>query len=80
MNTIWFKRTEIFFVPVSLMGWLLLSGALAYAVYIFIAIDRRSHSVSDTLMNFAFNLLLIGAVYVLVAFFTSKKKQASSGD
>lgn len=80
MNTIWFKRTEIFFVPVSLMGWLLLSGALAYAVYIFIAIDRRSHSVSDTLMNFAFNLLLIGAVYALVAFFTSKKKQASSGD
>lgn len=80
MNTIWFKRTEIFFVPVSLMGWLLLSGALAYAVYIFIAIDRRSHSVSDTLMNFAFNLLLIGAVYALVAFFTSKKKHASSGN
>jgi len=74
MNTIWFKRTEIFFVPISLMGWLLLSGAMAYAGYIFIAIDRKSHSVSDTLMNFAFNLLLIVGAYALVAFLTSKKK------
>jgi hypothetical protein len=36
-------------------------------------IDGRSHSVSDTLMNFAFMLLMIGAVYSLIAFVTSRK-------
>ena len=48
---------------------------MAYAVYTFIDIDRRSHSVSDTLINFVLNLLIIGAVYSLIAFLTSKVKK-----
>jgi hypothetical protein len=62
----------MFFIPVSVAGWILLAGALAYAVYVFMDIDKRSHSVSDTLINFVFNLLIIGAVYTLIGFFTSR--------
>jgi type II secretory pathway component PulF len=73
MKLPWFKRNGIFFIPVSVAGWVLLSGGFACAVYVFIKIDNKSHSVSDTLMNFAFNLLIIGAIYSLIAFLTSRK-------
>jgi hypothetical protein len=72
MSLPWFKCIGIFFVPTTIIGWLILSGGLAYAVYVFIDIDSRSHSVSDTLINFVFNLLIICAVYSLIAFLTSK--------
>lgn len=72
MNSPWFKRNGIFFLPITFIGWAILIAGLAYAVYIFIDIDRSSHSVSDTLINFVFQLLIIGAVYSLIAFFTSR--------
>ena len=72
MNLPWFKRIGILFFPTSIIGWLLFIGGLVYAVYVFIDIDNRSHSVSDTLINFVFNLLIIGAVYSLIAFLTSR--------
>ena len=72
MNLPWFKRIGIFFIPTSIIGWLILLVGLAYAVYVFIDIDSRSHSVSDTLINFVFHLLIIGAVYSFIAFLTSK--------
>ena len=71
MKPRWFRRHALCFVPASIVGWAILLAAMAYAVYVFIDIDRRSHSVSDTLINFVFNLLLIGLVYSLIAFFTS---------
>lgn len=74
MNLHWFKRIGIFFVPVSLMGWIVLLGGIAYAVFSFIDIDSRSHSVSDTLMNFVFKLLIIGAVYSLIGLLTRAKE------
>ena len=72
MNLPWFKRIGIFFLPIAFIGWVILIATLAYAVYVFIDIDSRSHSVSDTLMNFVFNLFIIGAVYSLIAFLTSR--------
>jgi len=57
------------------MGWTILLAAIAYAVYTFLDIDSRSHSVSDTLMNFALNLILIVAVYALIAFLTSRSRK-----
>ncbi len=76
MNLPWFKRFGIFFIPITFIGWLILSGGFCYAVYIFIDIDRKSHSVSDTLINFVFNVLIIAAVYSLIAYFTSRKINA----
>lgn len=72
MNLPLFKRSGMFYVPVAPAGWLILLAGVAYAVYVFIDIDSRSHSVSDTLINFVFNLLLIGAVYSLVAYLGSR--------
>lgn len=67
-----FKRDGLLIWPVNIFGWLLILATLAYSVYVFIDIDKRSHSVSDTLINFVFNLFLNCAVLYLVAFFTSK--------
>ncbi|MFA5971744.1 MAG: hypothetical protein WC780_05295 [Lentimicrobiaceae bacterium] len=75
MNLPWFKRIGILFVPTSLTGWIIAISAVAYAVYIFIDIDSRSHSVSDTLINFVSKLLLIIAVYSLIGYFSSQTKE-----
>ena len=77
MNLPWFKRIGIFFLPTTFIGLTILIAGLAYAVYVFIDIDSRSHSVSDTLINFVFNLLVIGAIYSLIAFFTSRTPAAN---
>ena len=76
MNLPWFKRIGIFFMPVSVIGWIIFTGEIAFAVYIFRDIDSRSHSVSDTQINFVFYLLISGAVYSLVAYLTSMKHKS----
>jgi hypothetical protein len=48
MNENWFKRLGWFYMPVSVPGvvvWLL---AAAFCVTVVTAVDRHSHSVSDT--------------------------------
>jgi hypothetical protein len=69
-----FRRKGIFFIPASVIGWLLLAIAAVYAVYLFIDIDRRSHSVSDTLINWVFKCLLIGIVYSVIGALTQEKE------
>ena len=72
MNFPWFKRNGIFFIPANFIGWIICVFGIFFAVYSFIDIDGRSHSVSDTLMNFVFMLLIIGAVYSLIGYLTSR--------
>lgn len=72
MNFPWFKRIGILYIPVTIIGWLILTCGIVYATYLFIDIDGKSHSVSDTLINFLFNLMLIVAIYSLIAFVTSR--------
>lgn len=72
MNFPWFKRIGFFFIPTTIPGWLILIAGFAFAVYSFIDIDSRSHSNSDTLMNFVFMCLIIGAIYSLIAYATSR--------
>ena len=73
MNLNWFKRMGIMFVPKNIIGWIIMLAGIGYAVYVFIDIDRKSHSVSDTMITFVFNLLIIIAFYTLIAFLTSRK-------
>jgi hypothetical protein len=70
----WFKRIGIFFIPATVVGWIILLAGIVFAVYCFMNIDGRSHSVSDTMINFVFMLLIIGAVYSLIAFLTSRNR------
>jgi hypothetical protein len=49
MKNNWFKRLGWFHVPVSVPGAIATLVALAFCVQVFVAVDRRAHSVSDTL-------------------------------
>ncbi len=49
MKTKWFKRIGWFYVPVSVPGAVVCLLAALFYVSVFTAIDRRSHSASDTL-------------------------------
>lgn len=71
----WFKRIGMFYIPAAFAGWIVFLAGLAFAIYSFIDIDSRSHSVSDTLMNFVFMCLIIGAVYSMVAYLTSRHRK-----
>ena len=74
MKLNWFTRTGVFYRPASVVGWVILVIAAAYAIYTFIDIDCRSHSGSDTMISFVFNLLLIGLVYTIIAYFTEARR------
>jgi hypothetical protein len=49
MKTVWFKRVGWFYLPNSVPGIIIALAALAFCVQVFLAVDHRSHSVSDTL-------------------------------
>ena len=49
MKQIWFKRCGWFHLPVSAPGILITLIAVAFCGQVFLAIDRKSHSVADTL-------------------------------
>jgi drug/metabolite transporter (DMT)-like permease len=45
----WFKKLGWFYLPVSVPAVIILIMFLVFCVQVFIAIDRHSHSVSNTL-------------------------------
>jgi hypothetical protein len=67
----WFRRYGIFWLPVTLMGWILLAAFAAVAVFLFLDIDSQSHSASDTLRPFIIDLFLLFIVYSFTGFLTS---------
>jgi hypothetical protein len=70
MKLKWFTRKGIIYLPVSITGWAILAIAAAFTVYGFIDINKSSHSVSDMLINFVFNFLIIGLIYSTIGYFT----------
>jgi hypothetical protein len=49
MQRPWFKDWGWVFRPVAWPGWLAVLLTLAFCIQVFVAVDRHSHSVSDTL-------------------------------
>ena len=45
----WFRPLGLFFYPVSAAGWIATLLALAFCTQIFLFVDHRSHSVTDSL-------------------------------
>jgi hypothetical protein len=45
----WFRPLGPFFYPISAAGWIATLFALAFCTRIFLFVDHRSHSVTDTL-------------------------------
>ena len=75
-----FKNKGWYYLPISPAGWILLLGAIATDVWFFMAIDRNSHSASDTLINF---LPFFASVWVIFSYFasnTSIKNQNESNE
>ena len=75
MKISWFGRAGIVYFPVSIPGYIIAIAAIFYLIFAFIDIDSRSHSVSDTLINFVFRLIIVFLIYNLIAFFTTVLKQ-----
>lgn len=48
MKNIWFKRVGWIYLPVSLPGAIITLAALAFCAQVFLAVDHKSHSASDT--------------------------------
>jgi hypothetical protein len=48
MKTPWFKPLGLIYLPVSVPGALVTILAALFCAQVFLAVDRRSHSVSDT--------------------------------
>ena len=49
MKMVWFKRVSWIYLPVSVPGAVITLAALAFCAQVFLSVDRKSHSVSDTL-------------------------------
>lgn len=49
MSPNWFKKTGWIYIPTSLTGTVITLTVIAFCTTVFIAIDRNSQSVSDTL-------------------------------
>ena len=45
----WFRQWGWIYRPISWQGWFIFLGTVLFCFQVFIAVDRRSHSVSDTL-------------------------------
>ena len=63
MGDKWFKRIGWFHIPISLPGVFVTTLAALFCLHVFVAIDRHSHSASDTLYGifpfFACTFLLV---------------------
>ena len=49
MKNPWFRSRGVLALPVSWEGWAITAVLALFCVQVFLAVDRQSHSVSDTL-------------------------------
>jgi hypothetical protein len=63
MRLHWFSRFGWLYRPVSAIGWLITAITLAMIVQVFVAVDRHSHSASDTL----YGAFPYAALFVIIA-------------
>jgi hypothetical protein len=51
MRALWFEKWGWTYRPIDVAGWLVAALTLAACAWVFWAVDRKSHSVSDTLIG-----------------------------
>jgi len=49
MANIWFRSWGWIYKPASIVGWVVVALVAIFCVQVFVAVDRHSHSASDTL-------------------------------
>lgn len=74
MEINWFRKIGWIYVPVSFIGVVVLLLTIAFCVNVFIAIDRHSHSVSDTMYGIFPYFVSAFTILFWIAGNTSKKE------
>lgn len=74
MSHPWFRKFGWVYRPVSVAGWVIVAIALALTAQAFVAIDRHSHSASDTLWGVFPYAALFAILVQWVASNTSDRK------
>jgi hypothetical protein len=69
----WFKKLGWLYLPIYWPGYIITLGFLTFCLHIFIFIDSKSHSVSDTLYGIFPFIIPAFLMYIWVANETSHK-------
>jgi hypothetical protein len=73
MNGAWFRPYGWVYRPIAWQGFIIVGLALLFCVQAFIAVDRHSHSASDTLLGI---FPYVVPAFLLVNWIASKKSTA----
>lgn len=73
MKTQWFKKTGWIYFPVSIAGTVLYILTIFFCITVFLAIDRHSHSNSDTLYGIFPYFVSAFSILFWIASNTSKR-------
>jgi hypothetical protein len=74
MKTRWFNRKGWFYFPSSIPGTLITVAAMGFCVNVFLAVDRHSHSVSDTFYGIFPYFCCVFLLFTWVASNTNNEK------
>lgn len=77
----WFRahKRGIGWVPATWQGWWINALYVVALVYSFFLVDGRSHSVSDTLINFLPHFLLFSALLIIITYLKGEPLPGKSG-
>jgi hypothetical protein len=73
MKKFWFKKIGWFYLPVKWPGWVVAIFFAIFCVHIFIFVDSKSHSVSDTFYGIFPFIVPAFLFYIWVASENSEK-------
>jgi len=73
MNRRWFLPFGWIYRPVSWQGWMIFAITVAFCIQVFIAVDRHSHSVSDTFYGIFPYFVPAFAILGWIAYHTSPR-------
>ena len=69
LRKVHFKKKGLFFIPRSVIAWVIFSISIAYLSYSLFELNNRSHSISDLLLNFLLQLVITWSIFTTVAIF-----------
>jgi len=78
MKQSWFKKFGIIYLPVSIIGYLFYFLTVLFCITVFTAIDRNSHSNSDTLYG-VFSLCNFGFYCIILDCIQHLRRETGSG-
>jgi hypothetical protein len=75
MKKLWFKEKSYGWgwQPASWEGWVVLLAYIIACIKTFVFLDRRSHSGSDTLINFAPLFIIYSVILLAICYKTGAK-------